>query len=67
MDIVVCTRGSANVWRENVLEDLEKGNETAGKFLVYLKKEFGEENNETIKVTELKRIKQGNRMIEEFI
>ena len=48
MDIVVCTRGSANVWRENVLEDLEKGNETAGKFLVYLKKEFGEENNETI-------------------
>jgi len=48
MGIVVCTRDSANVWRKNVLEDLEKGNETVGKFLVYLKKEFGEENNETI-------------------
>jgi len=67
MGIVVCTRDSANVWRKNVLEDLEKGNETVGKFLVYLKKEFGEENNKTIKVEELKRIKQRNRMIEKFI
>ena len=70
MDIVVYIGGSANVWKENILEDLEKGNlgyKTVEKFLVDLKKEFRERNNEIIKVAELKRIKQGNRMTEEFI
>ena len=36
--------GSADVWKENVLEDLESGEmeyETAEEFLTTLKKEFG--------------------------
>ena len=36
-------------------------------FLVDLKKEFREENNEIIKITELKRIEQKSRIIEEFV
>ena len=49
-----------NIWKENVLEDLESGNleyETTKKFLTDLKKEFGEGNEEAIKMAELKRIK----------
>ena len=53
-----------------MIEDLE--NEilsyiTVGKFLTGLKKEFGEENNETIKVAKLKKIEQGEKMMEEFV
>jgi len=47
---------SVNIWKENVLEDLESGNleyETTEEFLADLKKEFGEENEEAIKMAEL--------------
>jgi len=62
--------GSVDIWKENVLEDLEAESleyETVEEFLTDLKKEFGGENNKTIKVTELKRIEQGSRVIEEFV
>ena len=36
-------------------------------FLADLKDEFGGGDDETMKVTELKKIKQGNKMIEEFV
>ena len=45
-----------------MLEDLE-----AGDFLAELKKEFEEEDEESVKVTELKRMEQGGRTIEEFV
>jgi len=51
---------SVNIWKENVLEDLKSGNleyEITEKFLADLKKEFGEGNEEAIKIAELKRIK----------
>jgi len=35
--------------------------------LVNLKREFGKGNNETIKIAGLKKVKQGNRAIEEFV
>ena len=35
--------------------------------MVDLKREFGKGNNETIKIAELKKVKQGNRAIEEFV
>ena len=47
---------SVNIWKENVLEDLESGNleyETTEEFLADLKKEFGEGNKEAIKMAEL--------------
>ena len=41
--------------------------ETVEKFLADIKKEFGEEDKETVKVAELKRLEQGGRTIEEFV
>ena len=43
-----------DIWKENILEDLEY--ETAGEFLVDIRKKFGGDNKETIKVAELKRL-----------
>ena len=45
--------GPADIWKENVLEDLEAGKmeyELAGKFLVEIKKEFGGGDEESLKV-----------------
>ena len=52
------------------MEDLEGGlleYETAGEFLADIKKEFGKEDEEGVKVVELKRLEQGRRIIEEFV
>jgi len=52
------------------LEDLEGRlleYETAGEFLVDIKKEFGGGDEETVKIAKLKKIEQEGRMIEEFI
>ena len=63
--------GSVNVWKDNnTLEDLEVGvleYETAGEFLTDIKKESGEEDKESVKVAELKRLKQGGKTIEKFV
>jgi len=61
---------SADVWKENILEDLEAGEieyELAGEFLVELKKEFGAGEEESVKVVELRKLEQGRRMMEEFV
>ena len=61
---------SANVWKENILEDLELENleyETAKKLLANLKKKFRRENKEVVKVIELKRLEQEEKTIEEFV
>ena len=50
---------SADVWKENILENLESRNleyEIAEEFLAELKKEFGEGDKEVVKVVELKRL-----------
>ena len=52
------------------MEDLEEGlleYEIVGKFLADIKKEFREGDKETIKVTELKRLEQEGKIIEEFV
>ena len=62
--------GSVDIWKENVLEDLENKNlefMIVEEFLVDLEKEFSSENDETIKVMELKKVKQENRIMEKFI
>jgi len=48
-----------DIWKENVLEDLESRKvefESAEEFLLELKKEFGGEDEESVKVVELKRV-----------
>ena len=60
----------ADVWKENILEDLEDGlleYETVGKFLTDIRKEFGGEDEESVKVAKLKRLEQRGRTIEEFV
>jgi len=62
--------GSADIWKENIIEELETGEiefESAGEFLAEIKKEFGGGDEELVKVAELKKIKQGGRTMEEFV
>ena len=50
---------SADIWKENMLEDLEGGlleYKTVGEFLMDIKKEFGGGNKESIKLAELRRL-----------
>jgi len=63
-------RESADVWKENMLEDLEVGKieyESAREFLVGLKKKFGGGDEEIVKVAELRRLEQGGRTMKEFV
>jgi len=53
-----------------MLEDLEERlleYKTVGEFLADIKKEFGGEDKEGVKVAELKRLEQGSKTIEEFV
>jgi len=62
--------GSADVWKENILEELESGKmeyETAEEFLTTLKKEFGGGEEEAVKAAELRKIEQGGKTMEEFV
>jgi len=52
------------------LEDLEERlleYETAGEFLVDIKKEFGGGDKKTVKMVELKRLEQEERTMEKFV
>jgi len=62
--------GSADVWKENVLEELEVGEveyKSVEEFLLSLKKEFGGEEEELVKAAELRKLEQEGRTMEEFI
>jgi len=52
-------RELADIWKENVMEDLESRSLSyviVEESLVDLKKEFSGEDNETIKITKLKKV-----------
>ena len=60
----------ANVWKENILENLEAvalKYEIAGEFLMDLRKDFRGGEKLTVKATELRRLKQGGKTMEEFV
>jgi len=62
--------GSVNIWKENIMEELETGEiefKSVGEFLAEIKKEFGGGDEELVKVAELKKIEQGGRTMEEFV
>ena len=62
--------GSANVWKENVMEEMEAGEveyKSAEDFLACLKKEFGGGEEESVKAAELRKLEQGGRTMEEFV
>jgi len=57
-------RELTDIWKENILENLEKGEleyELVGEFLAAIKKEFGGGEEESVKVAELKRAEQRGR------
>jgi len=61
---------STDVWKENVIEELESGKveyELAEEFLMSLKKEFGGGEEESVKVAELRKLEQGGKIMEEFV
>ena len=62
--------GSADIWKENMMGELEAGElefESVGELLAEIKKEFGGGDEELVKVAELKKIEQGGRTMEEFV
>jgi len=62
--------GSVDIWKENVIEDLESRSlsyATVGEFLSDLKEEFSREDNETMKVAELKKVEQGGKTMKGFV
>jgi len=51
--------GSADVWKENIMEELETGEieyETIEEFLTSIKKEFGSRKKESVKTAELRKL-----------
>ena len=53
--------GLADVWKENVMEELESGEveyESVEEFLTNLRKEFGGGEEESVKVAELRKLEQ---------
>ena len=58
------------MWKENILEDLEIGEVelgSVGEFLLELRKEFGGGDEKLVKVAELRRVEQEERIMEEFV
>jgi len=61
---------SADVWKENLMEELESGEmeyESIEEFFTSLKKEFGGGEKESVKAVELRKLEQGGRTMEEFV
>ena len=62
--------GSADVWKENVIEEIEAGEveyESAEEFLTSLRKEFGGGEEESVKAAELRKMEQEGKTMEEYV
>ena len=62
--------GSADVWKENIMEELKSGKieyELVEEFLTSLKREFGEREEKSVKVAELRKLEQEGKTMEEFV
>ena len=62
--------GSTDVWKENIMDELESGEaeyESVEEFLTCLRKEFDGGEEESVKAAELKKMEQGGKTMEEFI
>ena len=58
------------MWKENMMDKLESGEveyESVEEFLTCLKKEFGREEEESVKAVELRKLEQGGKTMEEFV
>lgn len=63
-------RGSANIWKENIMKDLKRrllNYEVVKEFLADLKEKFGGGDEKVNKVVELRRLEQEGKMMEKFV
>lgn len=68
--LIYVQEGLGDVQKKNMIKNLEVEVLEFGmveEFLEVIKKEFGERDDESRKVAELKQIEQGNRIMEEFV
>jgi len=68
--IIICIGESVDIWKKNVMEDLENRVlefTMVRDFLTDLKQEFGNENNEFVKVAEMKKIEQKSKTMKKFV
>jgi len=59
-----------DVWKENVIKEMEAGKveyESAEEFLTTLRKEFSGEEEESVKVAELRKMEQEEKSMEKYI
>ena len=59
-----------DIWKENMLEDLKIGMleyEIVREFLADIRKKFSRKDKESVKVVELKKLEQGEKIMEEYI
>ena len=62
--------GSADMWKENVMEEMEAGEveyKSAEEFLTILRKKFSGGEEESVKAAELRKMEQGGKSMEEYI
>jgi len=62
--------GSVDVWKENIMEELESGEveyELVEEFLMSLRKKFGGGEEKSVRAAELRKVEQGGRTMEEFV
>ena len=67
VDFDVCAEKVSKCVKGKDLEVEEINFATAGEFLAQLDKNLGREDNEKVKVAELKRVEQRRRMMKEFV
>jgi len=68
--IIICIGESVDIWKKNVMEDLENRVlefTMVRDFLTDLKQEFENENNEFVKVAEMKKIEQKSKTMKKFV
>ena len=62
--------GTADIWKENVIEELEAGEmeyELIEEFFTSMKKEFGGGEEKATKTAELRQLEQGGKTMEKFV
>ena len=62
--------GSADVWKENMMDELESREmeyETVEDFLTSLRKKFSRGEEKSVKTAELRKLEQGGKTMEEFV
>ena len=70
MNSDICAKGLIDIWKENMLKDIEIEKLefiSTGNFLTKLKKKFGRGDSKSAKVAKLKKVEQESKIMEKFV